>query len=224
MRVLFTAILVTLCTIVLAQPDTGKHRMFTNGVYQRHSTQVSLSLGFFDGYRNDLAFPAGFEKNNTSGYTNISVKVDYGISKNFSLAASFGYDAFVYNFNQLYTGHNGTIKRYKTNTFRMFNIGVIGYYHLGMLIKVNRLDPFVGIGLSLNNIRYSAYPQGDSTIVKLDHTVTPYIKAGARYYMSDRFSIFGDVGYEKQAILSIGFSCRFLPKKDTPKGVAPRSK
>ncbi len=75
------------------------------------------------------------------------------------------------------------------------------------------LRPFIGLGLSLNNIKYSAHPEGDSTIVKIDHTVTPYLKAGARYYISDKFSLFADVGYDKQSVISIGFSCRFFSRK-----------
>lgn len=211
MRYLFTALFIVMSVLSFAQSDSG-HTAFRHAAFERHATQATLSLGFFDGYRNDFSLPSGFEKNSTSGYANVAVKIDYGISRHISLAASFGYNAFVYNFSQLYTGYNGTIRRYKANNFRMFNIGIIGYYHFGSFIKVNRLDPFVGIGLSLNNARYSAYPQGDSTLIRLDHTITPYLKAGARYYISDRFSVFADAGYEKQAMLTLGFSCRFFPR------------
>jgi len=212
MKRLCTALLILASLPALARHDTAM-RAFSHAVYERHSTQVSLSLGFIDGYRNELKMPAEFEKTNTTGYCNAILKADYGLTKNISLAASFGYDRFVYNFAKLDTGaNNSIIRRYNTNNVRVISAGLTAYYHLGSIIKVKRLDPFVGIGATLNNVRYGAYPQGDSTLVRTDHNITPYLKAGARYYISDRFSIFADAGLEKQAVISLGFSCRFFPK------------
>jgi hypothetical protein len=213
MKRYLTALFTLLSVSALAQKDTSVVTKPTHGVYQHHSIQVALSLGFFDAYRNSLPMPAGFEKNNTSGYGNIEAKIDYALAKRISLAANFGYDAFYYNFSQLYSGYNGIIRRHKINNFRLLNVGLIAYYHLGSYIHIKNLDPFVGAGISLNNIRYGTYPQGDSTLVRTEHTITPYIKVGAHYYISDRFSVFGDLGYEQQAILGIGFSCRFFPSK-----------
>ncbi|MFI5195660.1 MAG: hypothetical protein ACHQD8_01095 [Chitinophagales bacterium] len=214
MKRYFTILFILFSLTAWSQQDTtANNRLYTHTVYERHSIQATLSLGFIDAYRHDFTMPARFEKGNASGYTNIAIKLDYGLSRHISLAANFGYDAFVYNFNQLYQGYNGLIRRYKTNNVRIFNAGLVAYYHLSRLITVKNLDPFVGVGLSLNNLRYSEYPQGDSTLIKLDHTVTPYLKAGAHYYISDQFSLFGDVGYEKQSIFSLGFSCRFFSKE-----------
>lgn len=212
-RYFFTVLYTILSVSAWSQQDTTANNRLTHPVYVRHSVQATLSLGFIDAYRQDFSVPAGFEKGNTSGYSNVAAKLDYGISRHISLAANFGYDAFVYNFNELYQGYNGLIRRYKINNFRVFNAGLVGYYHLGDLINVRHLDPFVGVGISLNNLRYNEYPQGDSTVIKSDHTVTPYLKAGAHYYISDKFSLCGDVGYEKQSIFSLGFSCRFFSKE-----------
>ena len=85
--------------------------------------------------------------------------------------------------------------------------------HLGNVIRVKRLDPFVGIGLSVNSIRYNAWPQGDSLSVRVDHTTDLYLKAGARYYISRKVSVYGDVGYDNHTIFSLGISCRFLNKR-----------
>ena len=214
MRPYFT-ILFILCSATLwAQQDTTAHATPKwHHVYERYSIIPTVSIGFIDGYRNNYSLPSGFEKNNTSGFAPILVKLEYGVGKNISIAATFGYDAFIYNFSQEYEGNNGSFVRYKTDDFRSFSGGIAAFYHLHKFIPVNHLDPFIGFGLSLNNIRYSAYPSGDSTAIKLDHTVTPYIKVGARYYVSDRFSLFGDLGYDKPAILSLGFSCRFFSQK-----------
>ena len=214
MKILFATILAFAGFSACAQQDTANHSPAErHDTYERHSIMPTVCLGFIDGYRNNYSLPSGFEKNNTSGFAPVLVKLEYGLSKHISLAATFGYDAFIYNFSQLYQGNNGPFVRYKTDVFRSFSGGLTGFYHLGDVIRVNNLDPFAGVGIELNNIRYSAYPTGDSTAIKFNHTATFYLKIGARYYISNRFSVFADAGYDKQSIVSAGFSCRFFSKK-----------
>lgn len=195
-----------------AKTDTSDHSFKGHSAYQRHTTIATLSAGIADGYRSGYAMPTGFRKQTASGMMPFYGKLEYGLYNHISIAAIFAYDAFQYNFQQEYTGYLGVFTRYRTNKVRIFSGGIAAYYHLDKYIHISRLDPFVGVGLSLNNIRYSAYPQGDSTLTKFEHTVTPYLKAGARYYISDQFSIFGEVGYDKQSAASVGFSCRFFGK------------
>jgi hypothetical protein len=179
--------------------------------YAHRSLTATMSLGFIDGYRQNYIVPRGYEKDNTSGFVPFYAKLEYGIGKHISLGATFAYDAFVYNLKQDFMGNNGPFARYKPNKTRIFSGGLTAFYHLDRHIHIRNLDPFIGLGLSLNNIRYSAYPQADSTTkIRIDHTVTPYVKAGARYYITNQVSLFGDVGYDKQSIFSLGFSCRFL--------------
>ena len=209
-------ILLSLLSFAARAQDTTAHLPAEKVVpYQRHSVMATVSAGFIDFHRQDFALPVGFEKNNTSGYGLFYGKLEYAVSDKISIAAAFGYDAFIYNYSQLYTGYTGPIKRYKTDHYRVFNAGAIAYYHLGKKIHVKNLDPFVGVGFYLNNIRHSALAEGDSTVVSLRHNGTPYIKVGARYYITNRFSLFGDLGYDQQSIFSIGASCRFLPKKES---------
>jgi len=184
-------------------------------VYKKHSTTATLSVGFVDDYRQNYTLPVGFQKSNTSGFAPIYGKLEYGFFDHISVAVTASYDAFVYNFKQDYTGNNGPFVRYRSNNTRIISGGLTAFYHLDKTFHVNNLDPFVGIGLALNNIRYRALPQGDSTLTKFDHTVTPYLKAGARYFINDNFNLFGDIGYDKQSIFSIGASCRFGHKKKT---------
>jgi len=184
-----------------------------NPAYQQHTTIATLSLGFVDPYRKDFPMPKGFEYNNTSGYAMVYGKVEYGAGKNVSIGDNALNDAFVYNYSQIYSGYAGNIKRYKADRFRIFAIGAFASWHLGNKIRVKNLDPFVSVGLNLNNIRHSALPQGDSTVVSLSHSVTPSIKVGARYYISRRFSLLADLGYDKQSIFSLGCSCRFAAGK-----------
>jgi hypothetical protein len=208
MKIYLAAFLVLLCFSSRAQQDTGSVPQPT---YKRHTILATVSLGFVDPYR-QYTVPAGFEKNNSSGYALVYGKLEYGFTSHISLAATFVYDALYLNNSQLYTGFSGPIKRPQRDALRIVGGGVTAFYHLSSVIHVKHLDPFVGVGISLNNIRHSNYPQGDSTLIKLDHVVTPYLKAGARYYLSSRCSLFGDVGYDNQSIFSLGFSCRFLPR------------
>jgi hypothetical protein len=208
LTIIFT--LISFCS--LAQQDTSTN-FAKHATYERHSIIACISVGFIDAYRQSFPLASGFEKSNTSGFAPVYAKLEYAFSNSVSLAAAFGYDAFLYNFKQDYTGNNGPFTRYLSNNTRILSGGLIAFYHLGKVIPVKHLDPFIGVGLSLNNIRYGAFPQGDSTLTKFDHTVTPYLKVGARYYISSVYSIFGDVGYDQHSIFSLGFSCRFFKKK-----------
>jgi outer membrane protein W len=207
----YLTILFTLVSVAAwAQQDTGaKKTQPLLATYLRHTTIATISLGFIDDNRRSYDLPTGFSKGNVSGFIPFFAKIEYGLTDNISLGATFGYDVFVYNLLQNYNGNNGAFNRYKTNNTRILSAGITGFYHLGKALHSKHFDPFIGLGISLNNIRYRAYPEGDSTAIKFDHTVTPYLKAGARYFISDKFSIFGDAGYDKQAIISLGFSCRF---------------
>ena len=214
MRTYCTLLLILFACSLQAQQDTTTHNPVKwHPVYERHAITATACVGFFDAYRYNYSVPSGFTKNNTSGFAPILVKLEYGFWKNVSVAATFSYDAFIYNFNEVYMGNNGPFTRYKTDAFRSVSGGITAFYHLNKLIHVPNLDPFIGAGLSLNNVRYSAYPSGDTVSIKLDHTVTPYLKVGAHYYISDQFSVFGDLGYDKSSIFSVGFSCRFFGKK-----------
>jgi len=210
MKRLFTFLFLLVSVACRSQSDTV---IVLHAAYERHSIIATASAGIADGFRNNYSLPPGFEKNNTSGFAPFFAKLEYGFYDRISIAATFGYDAFYYNYKQEYTGNNGPFTRYRTDDTRIFSGGITAFYHLGNVIRIKHLDPFIGVGLVLSNIRYSSFPQDDTTATKFDHIVTPYLKAGARYYISSYFSLFGDIGYDKQATLSLGVSCRFLRKQ-----------
>jgi len=211
MKKYFTVLFVLISIVSQGQQDTAV-KYTRHAPYERHELTVGIALGFIDAYRHSYSLPSGFEKGNTSGFAPIYAKVEYGVSRDVSIAALFGYDAFQYNYGQEYTGNNGPFTRYVNNNTRVLSAGLVAFYHLGKVIPVKHLDPYVGIGLSLNNIRYGAQPQGDSIVVLYNHTVTPYLKAGARYYISSVYSVFADAGYDQHTIFDVGFSCRFFRK------------
>lgn len=214
MKIYLTVFLVLLSLTTWSQQsttDSGTHTRLSE--YRYHSIMATASLGFIDFYRSYYSVPKGFAKGNTSGFVPIYAKLECGLYRNISLAATFCYDNFVYNYNQEYIGNNGPFSRYRTSNTRVISGGVTAFYHLGNVIHLRHLDPFIGVGVSLNNIRYGSYPQGDSSVIKLDHTVTPYLKAGARYYLSSKYSLFADLGYDQQSIFGLGATCRFSSKK-----------
>ena len=214
MKLYFTLLLSLMSFSILAQRDTTSQKVHKmHATFFRNSVTATASIGFIDNNRQNYSLPAGFSKGGISGFAPFFAKVEYGLTRNISLGATFCYDAFIYNNLQDYTGNNGPFTRYRTNNTRILNGGITAFYHFGKILHSRQVDPFIGAGLSLNNIRYHAYPQGDSTAIKINHTVTPYIKAGARYYITDQFSLFGDAGYDKQAIITIGFSCRFFTNR-----------
>ncbi len=217
MKIPFLISATFLSSAAMAQLDTvGRLIPMPHKAFEHNAVMAGVSLGFIDQYRTDFSLPAGFEKGTTSGFAPVFARLEYSFTDHFSLAGMFGYDAFVGNFKQVYEGANGPFVRYKTNNTRIVSGGISAFYHFEKLLSVRHLDPFIGLGLALNNIRYSALPVGDSTMVRIDHTVTPYLKAGARYYLTDKFSMFGDIGYDRHTALSIGFSVRILKNKFYP--------
>lgn len=194
--------------------------------YQKKTITLTCAVGFIDAYKHDLKLPKDFENNNTSGFAPVYIKAEYALAKHTSLGASFAYDAFNDNYDQIYTGNGETYKRFRTDNIRIISGSLIGYYHFDKYIKVKNLDLFAGFGLTLSNIRHGSAPQVDSTTaIVMDHTVTLYLKAGARYYLTNRTSLYADLGYDRQSVMSLGFSYRFRRQRlipnvavaDTPK-------
>ena len=222
MRNLFTLLLV-LSSVVAFSQDKPKNKTtpamkYNDTMNHYHKVTASISVGFIDQYKRNYSLPAGFEKSNTSGFAPFYAKLEYGLGKRVTIAGTFSYDAFVYNFNQLYESSNGIIRRYKTDNFRLASGGISGFYHFNKLAFAPRFRPFGGVGFSLNNIRHSAFPQGDSIVVRKEHALSPYLKVGGRYFISDKFSIYVDAGYDHQSIFSIGFSS-FIYKDNKKEGV-----
>lgn len=178
----------------------------------------TLSVGAINNYRNDYTVPAGFERNSVTGFLPMIGKIEYGIGRHTGLAATFGYDAFMVNYYQLYQGHEGTIRRYKSNRVQILSAGVSMFYHILPYERIDRWDPFVGLGFSLNNITQHGYPQGDSSIFLTEHSVTPYLKAGVRYYITYNLGLFAEAGYDQRSVASFGASVRLgKPPRHIPR-------
>ena len=215
MKIYFAFLLTLMSFAAIARQDSVVHKpVMQHPTYLHNTITATVAVGFIDWYRHYYTLPPAFRESNTTGFSPFYGKIEYGTGNRISIAACFAYDAFVNNFNQVYQGYNGPILRYKTNNTRIFGGGLTAYYHFGKMAAGKRLDPFIGVGLSLNNIRYGAFPEGDSTSIKLEHTISPVLRAGARYYITDVFSVYGDIGFDKLSIFSLGASCRFFREKN----------
>ena len=178
----------------------------------RHSVIGTLAVGFIDGHRTGFSVPKGFEKNNTSGFAPIYGKLEYGVSSNMSLGLTVSYDGYFGNYYQLYTANGRDYKRYRSDKTDIYSAGLSAYYHFGKIIPIKRLDVFVGVGFLINNEHHSAQPQGDSTVKLTERNITPSLKAGVRYYVASKSSLFADFGYDKSSLFCVGYSCRFMKK------------
>jgi len=195
-----------------AAPPTTQLQHLT---YEPHTVMATASFGFINAYRTDYTLPASFQKVRTTGFAPIAARLEYTLNKHWSIAALLAYNQLQYHINQLHPANPEPISRPRINTFRLISAGVAGYYHFSHLWPRSRFAPFIGAGLSLNNIQYSHLPQGDSLVAIKEHTATPTVKIGTRWYLSDHVSLYADAGYERQALFSLGASCRFFKKTAT---------
>ena len=193
-----------------AAPEKAKAADTLSSVFVRHSVTASISFGFIDKYRNQFDVPVGFQKNNISGFVPVYGRLEYALSSHMGLAASMVYDEFYANYYQLYTGNGKEFKRARTDMTTIYSGGLSLNYHFGHIIPVKKLDVFLTAGVLLNNIHHSAKPQGDSTISFVDREVTPVLRIGASYYISNKSSFMLDAGLDKHSVFSLGYSVRFL--------------
>ncbi len=196
-------------TKATVEPLQPKPAYPSQAAYVKNATIATLSVGFADYYRKNYAVPTGFKMNNQTGFAPVFGRLEYGVGSNVTVGAMFCYDVFYSNFYKIYLANGNEYKRYNTDRVRLLSGGLAAYYHFARLIPVKKLDVFAGLGFSLNNVHHSAMPQGDSTANITDHTVSPMLKLGARYYLSKKGSFFADAGYDRKALFSLGFSCRF---------------
>lgn len=173
----------------------------------------TIGVGFINGYRQEFSVPAGFEKNNTSGFAPVYVRAEYVLGNHVGLAACFVYNEFYGNYYQLFTGNGVEYRRYHTDMITIYSGGLAVNYHFAGIIPVKKLDVFINAGFLINAVKHTSMPQGDSSVAVTDRKLTPSLRVGARYYIARNSSFFADAGLDKQSIFSLGYSFRFSKKK-----------
>ncbi len=189
-----------------------------NQARQPHrSTLFSLGVGFGDYYRSHPTYtlPAGFKAGNTTGFQPLNVRLEYGLNLHFALSASMYFNRFEYNYSEVFSGNGWSFTRFQSNSFSLFGGGVGAVWYPALNVRMPNIEPFIQVGLSLNNIRQTAVPQGDSTTSAATHRVSPVLKIGGRYFFSSsrNAGIYLELGYDRQSIVNIGFTAKLSRKK-----------
>ncbi len=185
--------------------------------FDKNVVLATFSMGVDDAYRNTSSLPTNFLKTTSTGLNPVFGQLELGVSKHFGIGATFGYDNFINHYSQLFNSSDSLVK-FKRDVSDKISIqrwGLNVTYHVNQAFKIKQLDVYMGAGLLLNRIKHSNLPQGDSTITSVQHSVSPSIRVGARYYVQGRSSIFLDAGFNDQSSVSVGYCCRFIAK---PKG------
>lgn len=78
--------------------------------------------------------------------------------------------------------------------YTFIDFGARGTYHFGRLLKVNndQFDPYAGVFLGF--VATSDNYDGNNAYSAYDGRLQGGVYAGARYYFSDKFGVFGEVG------------------------------
>lgn len=177
-----------------------------------HSVLLTGGVGMGNSYRSSYSVPTGFQKNNTTGFLPVYLRAEYISGKHMGVSATMIYNNFYGNFYQQFVSNGKTYSRSKTDQVEIYAGGLALNYHFGSIIPVKKLDVFITGGFLANTIHHSALAKGDSVTSLTDRTVTPVLRAGARYYIANASSIFLDAGYDKHSVVSIGYSCCFVMK------------
>jgi hypothetical protein len=225
MKTLIMLIMAATCLQATAQEVAITKKKYAAPRPLKGVVTATVGVGIIDYYRHHYTPPLAnayyspsmvYNEGNT-GFAPIYARVEYGITEKLGIAATFGYDDFVHNYDQqVYGTYYGTLHLRGTEKLRVLSSGIASVYYFRPLSFVPRLYPFISIGVGINHLRFEGYQKGpSSSAVEAGegYTVTPVLKVGARYFISDQFGIYGDAGYDKLGIFSLGFSYRFFPKK-----------
>ena len=114
-----------------------------------------------------------------------AINAEFSITEEIAVGPYFGFTHWNYDY---YVGSNSDI------SYNFIDFGARASYHFGTLLKVKNenFDPYAGAFLgfvtSSNNYDDNGYAD------PYDGAVRGGIYAGARYYFSDKFGVFGEVG------------------------------
>lgn len=135
----------------------------------------------------------------------ISASLEYGITDDISLGGYMGFAGSVsrYYGSEWCNNGNGNGVNYNytdSYTWTYFLIGARGAYHFGRFIKVDKLDVYAGLLLG-NDFAHESYSTTSPCSDHVRYNDVPYggffwsIYGGARYHFTNRFGVFGELGY-----------------------------
>jgi hypothetical protein len=176
--------------------------------FEKQTTLLGISFGFGDYYKTNYKLPDSSKFGSGSACFPVYFRIERAIHKHISLSASLLYDVFYYNYSMEGFGNNGLFYRPQNDKVRVLSPGLQLNYHFDKFIPSPRLDLFISAGFAANYVKHSNYPTSDSLSKTTKADVTPVIKLGVRYYINHNAAFYGDLGYDKMSVISIGFSYR----------------
>ena len=167
-----------------------------SGSFSQETSLLSFGIGFPNIPVNGYTF--GAFNGNTSGFGPIYAKYEHGFLRDeVGLGGVFANSFGSYKYN---SGNN------KTKIFA-WAAGIMGYYHFNKLIPVEKLDVYAGAGFILRSRKYK-YDDG----VTSNNTDTNFNfngVVGARYYFSQAFAAYGELGFDSMSDVNLGVTIRF---------------
>jgi hypothetical protein len=188
-----------LCTILFSLSVSGQS-------FKKGQLDLNLDLGL----GNNLAGPG------LTLIPPISASLEYGITDDISLGGYLGFAGSVskYNGSEWCNHGNGVNYNYTDSyTWTYILIGVRGAYHFGRFIKIDKLDVYAGLMLG-NDFAHESYSTTSPCSDHIRYNDVPYggffwsLYGGARYRFTNRFGVFGELGYGV-SYLNIGVNFKF---------------
>ena len=162
-------ILSLVCAIALALSGTNAFAQ----KFEKGSVIINPGLGLGYWYAGS-GFAVGFAAN-----------AEFSITDDIAIGPYIGFTHWTYDY--AYAGNNDI-------SYNFIDFGARGSYHFGRLLKVknDNFDPYAGAFLgfvtSSNNYDDNGYAD------PYDGAVRGGLYAGARYFFSDKFGVFGELG------------------------------
>ena len=148
-----------------------------------------LGFGYKD-YYNSRAFPVG-------------VSYEYGITPDISIGAQFDYATVTYEYDIYTYGFLFTYINTYRGTYTTTYFGGRGSYHFNRLFNLNsdKLDLYAGVGLGYRGYS-NEYSRAHSPL-----SLNGFV--GSRFFFTDSFGGFVELGYTGLSLSKIGLSFKF---------------
>ncbi len=199
--------LLLVCAIGLfAGINTASAQEGDGTAYSQGQSTVSLGYGFGNIWKKlfkiTSAFSGGSYKTSSTGP--YSITYEYGVTDKISVGLAVAYSQI----KGVYTDPSDPDENY---TDKLTNTSAIlrGNYHFGSSAK---FDPYIGLGLGYYNFKYETkYKDGTNTgnVFAIPGSFGFNGQLGAKYYITDQFGLFAEVGYVVGGIGQIGVNFKF---------------
>ncbi|MBA3827831.1 MAG: hypothetical protein H0X33_02745 [Taibaiella sp.] len=193
-----------------AQDTTSTQTPYSS--FQRHTSIITVSFGLADWNKQNYKKPDSTTFGSGSTSLPVYLKLERAIGKHISITASLAYDVFYYNYSHPEVSNGKSYYLQYSDKVRIVSPGLQLSYHFNDLIPIRNLDVFITAGGAANFVHHDSYLHADTSSHVTRPTIDPLVRLGARYYINKHAAFFGDVGYDRISLISLGFSYRIFGK------------